>query len=738
MAAEEDPYIWLEAVESEESLDFARGANEKTLKSLGDPTKGSTYGRVLAALESEDRIPYVVKRGLDDNGNELVFNFWSDAGNPKGIWRKCTMNSYKTKNPEWETVLDLDEMSNKDGISWVWEGSEILERDCDPNSDGGKRVTRALLRLSRGGSDAVHIKEFDFLSGDFVSENPFNLPEAKTDVSYKSRDVLIVGTDFGPDSLTDSGYPRTVREWVRGTDIKKAPIVVEGEKSDMEVAAYIDDQRRRNGPIYEVHERVITFFSSRKWVRMIEYEHLLAPDDPLREKVGNPPKFQEIQVQEDALVDFLGNLMIITLRSDWAPIPGENYIQGSLLYVDAKTFLEKGPENCSFKVLFAPSERTASANYAATKNYLIHVILDNVKSKVEFYKITSDGFVRVGKDVEPQIRDVTVYPVDSLEDDRFWLSTSSFLEPDTLQMADASLVEASDSDVENLYAIAKMKSLPSQFNSSNLIAVQGVSTSTDGTQVPYFLIKNKNVILDGKNPTLMYGYGGFEQSESPYYAAIPGIAWLERGGVYVIANIRGGGEFGAKWHQAALKKNRNKAYEDFIAVAEDLIASGYCKPLTLAIQGGSNGGLLVGNMYTMRPDLFGAIVCEVPLIDMKRFNILLAGASWMGEYGDPSTDDWDNYLHKYSPYHNIDTSVEKYPAILVTTSTRDDRVHPAHARKFVKKLWDLGMGKDWPVYYYENIEGGHGGAADAKQSAFLKSLAYDFMFETLSGNAKFL
>lgn len=731
-ASEEDPYLWLEEVESEKALDFAKRANEACLEKLGDPKEGPTYDRVLAVLESKDRIPYAAKRGLDADGEELLFNFWKDASNPKGLWRTTTMKSYTdaSSEPEWKVVLDLDELAKKDDVSWVWKGSRPLPRSRDPMSEGGKRVTRCLLNLSRGGSDAVVVKEFDLLKGDFVApeDNPFVLPEAKSRVSYRSRDVLMVGSNFGPDSLTDSGYPRTVREWVRGTKLEDAPTVFEGEKTDVSVGSYTDDQRRSGGPIYEVRSRSMTFYTSKYLARIIDYEHLLAPDDPARANAPPAPEFKEVQVQDDANIDFVGNFMIVSLRSDWEPVPGSKFIKGSLVYVDAKTFIEKGPSECKYTVLFAPEERTASEYYTATKNYLMHAILDNVKSKVEFYKITPEGFVRVGKDMEPQIRDVSISPVDGYEDDRFWFTTSSFLQPSTLSMADASLVEKGED-----YITASLKSLPDQFDASGLDVIQGSAKSKDGTEIPYFLLKKKETTLDGKNPTLLYGYGGFEISLGPHYVATSGIAWLERGGVYVEANIRGGGEFGAKWHQAALKESRNKAYEDFIAVAEDLIASGYCKPETLACRGGSNGGLLVGNMYTMRPDLFAAIHCAVPLLDMKRFNLLLAGASWMGEYGDPSTDDWENFLYKYSPFHNIDPTVEKSPALLVTTSTRDDRVHPGHARKFVKKLWDMGKEN---VYYYENIEGGHGGAANAKQSAFMTSLAYDFMFDTLSKNAE--
>jgi prolyl oligopeptidase len=332
-----------------------------------------------------------------------------------------------------------------------------------------------------------------------------------------------------------------------------------------------------------------------------------------------------------------------------------------------------------------------------------------------------------------------------------------------LFLADATKVEDPSEGMEDKFIVEEMKRLPEQYDSSGLKVEQRTAISEDGTEIPYFIVMNEDTELNGKNPTLLYGYGGFEISLGPHYVATSGLAWLERGGIYIEANIRGGGEFGPSWHQAALKANRNKAYEDFIAVAEHLIDSQICKPKMLAIRGGSNGesfnlfkvrlfiviilahsvnfvsmwlgGLLMGNMYTMRPDLFGAIHCAVPLLDMKRYSMLLAGASWMAEYGNPDTSDWE-FLQKYSPYHNIDESVESYPPMIVTTSTRDDRVHPAHARKMVKKLWDLGESKDWPIYYYENIEGGHGGAADAKQSAFMTSLAYDFLFTTLSKNAE--
>ncbi|KAG7348342.1 serine protease, S9A family peptidase [Nitzschia inconspicua] len=734
-AAKEDPYIWLEDVESEESLNFAKDANDKCLKALGDPTKGPSYDRILKVLESQDRIPHVGCHGRDEQDRRVLFNFWKDEEHPKGIWRKTTEEEYKKDKPQWETILDVDKLAEEDGISWVWKGSTLLPRKRDPTN--GKIVTRALLSLSRGGSDAAHLKEFDLITQEFVPEGEgFRLPEAKTRASYKSRDVLLVGSDFGAGSLTDSGYPRIVKEWVRGTSVEDAPIVFEGEKTDVAVNGYIADERNWGGDLWQVHSRSITFYTSKYWLAKLKEEHLLKPED--RPSDLPEPEFKEMDIQADAEMNYLGKLLFISLRSDWTPKDdGVTYKQGSLIYCELEKFWSGGKSAVDYKVLFEPTSRTAYEYFTATKNYLILSTMDTVKSKLEFFKLCDDGAslsLVSGSETEAKIRDCSVRPIDILEGDEFWFTTNDFTTPSTLFSADATKVETS-SGVEDAFIIEKLKSLPPQYDSDDLVVEQHFATSKDGTEVPYFMVRHKDLKLNGKNPTLLYGYGGFEISLGPHYIATAGLAWLERGGVYVEANIRGGGEFGPGWHQAALQAKRNKAYEDFIAVGEHLISSGICTSKTLAARGGSNGGLLMGNMYVMRPDLWGALHCAVPLLDMKRFHTLLAGASWMAEYGNPDKD-WDDFLYKYSPYHNIDESRESYPPMLVTTSTRDDRVHPGHARKMVKKLWDLGAGKDWPIYYYENIEGGHGGAADAKQSAFMTSLAYDFMFDTLSKNAE--
>lgn len=734
----EDKYVWLEDVEAEKCLDFAKTANSKCLESLGDPKNGPSYDRVLSVLQSKDRIPHVSSYGRNDDGERILFNFWKDTENPKGIWRKTTLEEYQKESPKWETVLDVDKLAEKDGISWVWKGSRALSRSRDPLSDNGRIVTRCLLSLSRGGADATYLKEFDMITEDFVpEEEAFQLPEAKTRASYKSRDVLLVGSDFGTDSLTDSGYPRVVKEWARGTSIEDAKIVFEGEKTDVAVNGYVADERKWGGSLWQVHSRSITFYTSKYSMAKLSEEHLLPPAE--RPAGLEEPEFKDLQIQEDADINYVGNILFISLRSDWTPKEGgKTYKVGSVIYCPMDTFWAEGKDAVNYDVLFEPTERTAYEYLTCTKDYVVVSTIDNVKSKLQFYKIGDSGnsLTLVFEDTEPKIRDCSVRPIDALENNDFWFTSSSYTQPSTLFLADATKVEAASEDKDDVFITSEVKRLPEMYDSSGLITEQRIAISKDGTEIPYFITMKEDIELNGQNPTLLYGYGGFEISMTPRYIASSGLAWLERGGVYVDANIRGGGEFGPSWHQAALKANRNKSYEDFIAVAEHLIESNVCKPKTLAIRGGSNGGLLMGNMYTMRPDLFGAIHCAVPLLDMKRYNTLLAGASWMAEYGNPDTSDWEDFLYKYSPYHNIDESIESYPPMLVTTSTRDDRVHPAHARKMVKKLWDLGEGKDWPIYYYENIEGGHGGAADAKQSAFMTSLAYDFMFETLTKNAE--
>ena len=526
-----DPYIWLEDVESEDSLNFARQSNEDCLAKLGDPEKSEagTYERVLKVLESDDRIPSASCYGHDDDGEPILFNFWKDSKNPKGILRKTTMTSYQTENPEWTTVLNVDELAEKDGISWVYKGASPLPRSKDPTD--GKKVTRTMLNLSRGGSDAVHVKEFDFIKGDFVGpdEDAFVLPEAKSRVSYRSRDVLMVGTDFGPESLTDSGYPRTVREWVRGTPLEDAPVVFEGEKKDVSVSAYVSDERTWNGGIYETRSRSLTFYTSKRWMRVIQPEHLLAPNNPLRAGVPDPPEFVPVDVQDDAEVETHAGLLIISLRSDWEPAPGGTvYKQGSVLYTPVEPFLTGGAAKAEYKVLFVPTDRTSYSYFTSTKNYLMVFSMDNVKEKIDFYKMGQDGvtITPVGPPPTPQIKSASARPFDAYSgSDLFWYSSSDYLTPSTLSLADASKMEGETDDPE-AFLLKDLKSLPPQYDASGLITEQRTAISKDGTEVPYFIVMKKDLVLDGKNPTLLYGYGGFEISLGPHYVATSGLAWL--------------------------------------------------------------------------------------------------------------------------------------------------------------------------------------------------------------------
>ena len=509
----------------------------------------------------------------------------------------------------------------------------------------------------------------------------------------------MVGTDFGEGSLTNSEYPRIVKEWKRGTALSEATKVFEGEKTDVSVSGYLV---RHAGWEFEWRTRSLTFYTSIEQVR------------PEGSSTWTTLPFPE----DTDCVQFLDQVLV-SLRIDWS-LKGEVYKSGALLSFPLHEVIAKGLD-AEPTVLYAPTPRVSLESYTATKNYIILEYLDNVKSRLHFWRFSEGKWQDEGMEKEASIRGCSVSAVDSDETDEYWFTTSSFTQPSTLGLADAA--KGPNSTIEPL------KSLPAQFDATGHVEVQYEATSADGTKVPYFVVHKEGLKLDGECPTLMFGYGGFEISLTPAYIAVVGAAWLEAGGCFVQPNIRGGGEFGPSWHQAALKENRQKAYDDMIAVAEHLISTGITSTKRLAIRGGSNGGLLMGNMLVQRPDLFGAIVCCVPLLDMRRYHKLLAGASWMAEYGDPDTDDWE-FLQKYSPYHNIDSKAS-YPPFLMTTSTRDDRVHPYHARCMVKRLLEVGNVQNGKLYYYENMEGGHGGAADSKQQAFMTYIYIEFLWQTI-------
>ncbi len=670
-----DPFIWLENVTGKRPLDWVRKQNAKSEKQLTDSSAFEKLEqRLLGILDSKERIPMISKIG------RYFYNFWRDADNPKGIWRRTSMEQYRRNNPAWETVLDLDALAKRDNENWVWHGVRVLkpeDRFC-------------LVSLSRGGADADVVREFDLETKSFVAGG-FSLPEAKSWVSWKTKNTLLVATDFGPESLTTSGYPRTVREWDRGTNLENASILYEGLPEDMSVVGWHDPT-----PGYERSfvTRQMTFWTDELFLQ--RNGHLI-----------------KIQKPDDANAVVHRDWLLIELRSDWTR-GTTTYKAGSLLAANLERFLALG-DSTTLDVLYEPTERTSLVAFSTTRNNILLKTLDNVRSRI-FILHYHDGTWH--KEPLPGIPDVataSISAVDGLESDDYFLTTATPLSPTILSFGTLS-------DNRRHPLPEKLKQSPSFFKSDGLTVQQYETTSQDGTRIPYFQIGPKHLPHDGSTPTLLYGYGGFEIPLLPSYNSLTGAAWLEQGNVYVVANIRGGGEFGPKWHQAALKNKRPRAYEDFIAVAEDLIRRKVTSQEHLGVKGGSNGGLLVGNMYTMRPDLFGAVVCQVPLLDMQRFHKLLAGASWIGEYGNPDIPEEWQFIKRFSPYHNF-LKTRSYPPILITTSTRDDRVHPGHARKMAALLESA----DKSVLYYENIEGGHGGAANNQQRAFMDAMAWSFL-----------
>jgi prolyl oligopeptidase len=606
------------------------------------------------------------------------YNFWRDAKNKRGLWRRTSLEEYRKPEPNWEIVLDLDALAEEEKENWVWSGAAFLRPSYD----------RCLIELSRGGADAAVVREFDVTTKSFVKDG-FTLPEAKSRVAWRRHDSVFVGTDFGAGSLTTSGYPRLVKEWRRGQTLADATLVYEGKPDDMAVGAYRD--------LTEGFERD---FVSRR-IEFRTSENFLRRDGQLI----------KIDVPEDANSNVHREFLFAELRTPWE-VGGRTFPAGALLVTDFEEFLKGKRE---LEMLFEPTERTSLQAYSPTRNHVILNTLDNVRSRLWVLTRKDGVWQKTELPGAPKFGTVNAFAVDEDKSDDYFMVVSDYLTPSSLYLGTAGGGPAE-----------RLKETPRFFDSAGLSVSQHEAVSKDGTRIPYFQVAKSELSANGKNPTLLYGYGGFEIPMLPRYDPLVGAAWLEKGGIYVVANIRGGGEFGPKWHQAALKAHRHKAYEDFVAVAEDLVRRGVTSPEHLGIIGGSNGGLLMGNMLTLRPDLFGAIVCQVPLLDMQRYHKLLAGASWMAEYGNPDdTSEW-KFIRTFSPYHNVKPDA-KYPRTLFTTSTRDDRVHPGHARKMVAKMKDQGH----DVVYYENIEGGHGGAADNKQRAFMSALAYTFLWKQL-------
>eukprot|EP01113_Clastostelium_recurvatum_P010253 TRINITY_DN1505_c0_g1_i1.p1 TRINITY_DN1505_c0_g1~~TRINITY_DN1505_c0_g1_i1.p1 ORF type:complete len:718 (-),score=229.60 TRINITY_DN1505_c0_g1_i1:29-2128(-) len=686
--SDDDAFAWLEDVEGDKALSWVREQNAKSAVELSDTSDfKSLEGAILAILDSDEKIPAVRKIG------DLYYNFWKDKKHERGIWRRTTLESYRTADPKWETVLDLDALNAAEGKKWVWHGADALK----------PHYKRCLISLSPGGSDADVTREFDLETKQFVSDG-FYRSEAKGGLGWRDHDSVFVYTDFGAGSMTTSGYPRIAKLWKRGTPIEAATVVYEGKDDDMYIAAMHDDT-----PGYERDfvSRTIAFYNDEMYLR--------------NDKDGSLTKIDVPNSTQKSVHD---RWLHLELRDSWT-VGGKDYPSGSLLAIDFDAFMA-GDRN--FDVLFEPTESTSLAGVTRTKNYFVLNVLDHVKNKLSVLtppsaaigssssssSSSSTTWQRQEFVGAPAFGTLSVSAVDADENDLVWLTATDYLTPSTF-----SLVEIGKNP-------EVLKTMPAFFDASTHCIKQQFAKSKDGTMVPYFIVHPKDMAYDSSHPTLLYGYGGFEISLTPAYSGGVGKGWIEKGGVYVVANIRGGGEYGPRWHQAALKEKRHKAYEDFAAVAQDLVACKITSTSRLGIQGGSNGGLLMGNMLTQYPDLFGAIVVQVPLLDMKRYSHLLAGASWMAEYGNPDTSDWE-FLQKYSPYHLFDASKASPPTIFMT-STKDDRVHPGHARKMMAKM--MQAGKD--VRYYENIEGGHGGAANNAQESHMRALAFTFLWKMLN------
>jgi prolyl oligopeptidase len=668
-----DPNLWLEEVTGPAALDWVRERNAESLRRLSGPRFEALRSEIRQVLDSDDRIPYVRRR------NEYLYNFWQDETHPRGLWRRTTLAEYRKPKPDWEVLLDVDALAEAEGESWVWHGATLLRA-------GGYRL--GLVELSRGGSDASVIREFD-VAGRRFAEDGFYLPEAKSDAGWIDADHVYVGTDFGPGSLTESGYPRVVKLWRRGTPLAEATLVYEGEPQDVGVHAFHDPAE---GFERDFVVRNTDFFHS-EWY--------------LRGDAG----LTRIPAPDDAILDVHREWLLIRTRSPWR-VAGTEYPAGALVATRLDAFLA-GERDLT--VLFEPDPHTSLSYHAWTRDHLILNTLHDVHSALAVLTPSEGGWQRAALPGVPPLTQTDVVDADPYDSEEYMLVSSGFTEPATLRHGHIG------------GELEVIKQAPAFFDAAGLSVRQFFATSADGTPVPYFVAGPDD---PAAGPALLTGYGGFEVSLTPAYSGIIGRGWLARGGSYVVANLRGGGEYGPDWHTSATKQHRHRVYEDFVAVAKDLVDRGLTTTARLGIEGASNGGLLMGVMLTRYPELFGAIVSQVPLLDMRRYHELLAGASWLAEYGDPRVPaEWE-YLRPFSPYHNTSAQT-RYPPVLFVTSTRDDRVHPGHARKMVARLREQGH----DVTYYENIEGGHGAAADNEQLALKWALMLEFLWQRLTGDA---
>jgi prolyl oligopeptidase len=658
--ASDDPYAWLEDVHGAKPLDWVREQNARSLAKLkSDPRYQTNYDSVLEVLDATDRIPMGSLR------HGQVYNFWQDAQNPKGLWRRTTIADYQRPQPHWDVLLDVDALAKAEGESWVFKGAS-----CSPGE------TRCQIRLSRGGGDAVVVREYD-LKAKKLAGDGFSLPEAKGDMDYLDDDTVLFATASGPQ--TNSGYARTVRLWKRGTAVADAPVIYEGKPEDVLVAPVTFHTRQGN---FALIQRAVSFFETEYFA--VEDTHVRKLDMPLSAD----------------LKGMIAGRLIATLREDYVR-NGTRFSKGALVAFR---------DGLSPQLIFAPGPRQSIESVGVGRDAIYAAITDNVIGSVHVFSLHADVW-NSRRLALPGGGTADVISVNDFGPEAMF-SFENYLTPPTLYFDDGD------------GAPGAIKSLPARFNASGMVTEQFEAASKDGTRIPYFVTRPRN--HSGPAPTILYGYGGFEISLTPSYSANFGRLWLTHGGIYVVANIRGGGEFGPGWHDGAVKTKRQHAYDDFEAVAADLVRRGLTTPKQLGIMGGSNGGLLVSTVMVQRPDLFGAVVCQVPLIDMIAYTHIGAGASWVAEYGDPAVPAERDYILTYSPYQNVKAGVD-YPPVFFVTATSDDRVTPVHARKMAAKMEALSA----EVLFYENTEGGHAAAADHRQAAEMWGLSFVYLAEKL-------
>jgi len=675
--ADDDPYLWLEEVQDEKALDWVRDQNAKTFDELRDnDLYKKLYDEAFAILTSDARIPQGSIIG------DHFYNFWQDDVHIRGIWRRTSLDDYIAGSPQWETVLDFDALEEAEHENWVYHGYDCLGGDSD----------RCLMELSHGGKDESVHREFSLTSKTFV-EGGFLVPEAKSNVSWAGEDALLVGTDWGDGSLTNSGYALEIRLWKRGTDLHAGKSLFKADVVDTLVAPFVVHNDEQD---YSFIVRLFADWNEKQYMRVVD-------------GAAGEPMNWPLRVSFEGV---LAGRAILALEQDW-DVNDTRYKIGDIIAYD----LDDGDT----ELVFSPAARQAVTGVATSATSVFVELLDNVKGRLKRIQRSDDGWEAVDIAL-PDNGVVKLAATSSVRDDAF-VSYESSIQPTTMY------------HVSTDNAVVPVTSMAPLYDATDVVIRQEFATSADGESVPYFLIGRKDVLEEGDAPTILYGYGGFSipilpvyysDPSRPQHGALAGRMWISRGGVLAIANLRGGGEFGPRWHQSALRENRQRAYDDYFAIAEDLIDSGITTSKKLGALGRSNGGLLLGVALTQRPDLFAALDIGVPLLDMLRYNKLLAGASWMGEYGNPDVPEDREFIEKYSPYQNLDADQE-YPKVLFYTSTLDDRVHPGHARKMAAKMADMGH----EFFYYENIEGGHGGTANQEQLAMRTALEYAYFVRML-------